>query len=238
MKTCNELLAIARKQLGNNGSKYRKYVGMSGSWCDMFVYWLYDANGNGSLILWKGNQRYYCPASIRWCRKNLAEIPMYLGMPCDIIYFDWDRNGNPNHIGIVESRRTTESVNTIEGNTSGGKVDDKKRTGYIQAVFRPHFKPTGLKKSKLTVDGAFEYQSIYMLQLALKACGYSLEADGILGKATVKALQKKAGVSADGAWGTKTSKAVQKMVGTTVDGAFGKNSVKALQTWINKKVYP
>jgi len=233
MKTNTQLLEVARKQLGNTGGKYRKYVGASGSWCDMFVFWLYDANGNGSLIPWKGSQRTYCPASIQWCKKNLAQIPLYLAMPCDIIYFDWDKNGNPNHIGIVESKVSTSVIKTIEGNTNGGKVARKNRDAkYVQAIYRPHFVPTGLKKERLAEDGSFGYKSVFMLQVAL-----NIKADGILGLATVKALQKKAGCSQDGQFGKGTAKAVQKMVGVTADGAFGPNSVKALQKWINTKLY-
>lgn len=239
-KSNTQLLAFAKTFLGKGGSIFRSYCGLPGgtAYCNAFVTYIFHKGGDAALYC-NGKKQTYCPTSIKWCRNNLAELPLYMAMPMDVMYFDWDRNGVPNHIGFVRARKDTGTIYTIEGNTNGGIVANKTRTsGYNCGIFRPHFKPTGLKKSKLTVDGAFEYQSIYMLQLALKACGYSLEADGILGKATVKALQKKAGVSADGAWGTKTSKAVQKMVGTTVDGAFGKNSVKALQTWINKKVYP
>ena len=237
MMSNTQLLAIAKKQIGNNGSKYRKYVGVGGSWCDMFVFWLYDANGNGPLLTWKGNQRYYCPASIKWCERNLAQLPPYLAMACDPIYFDWDGNGNPNHIGIVEKRRDSNSVYTIEGNTSGGKVDDKCRTGYIEAVFRPHFKPNvALKKEQLKPDGAFEYKSIYMLAVAL-----GVTPTGIFTKDLVMALQRKAGTKPDGAWGKNTSRAVQKLVGLkgkAIDGAWGKQSTVALQKWINAKVFP
>lgn len=238
MMTNKQLLAIAIKQLGNNGTKYRKYVGMGGSWCDMFVYWLYDANGCGSLLTWKGKQRYYCPASIEWCKKNLAEIPLYLAMPCDIFYMDWDKNGVPNHIGIVEKKDSTGAIYTIEGNTNGGKVARKHREGkYNCGLFRPHFAPTGLKKGKLATDGDFGYHSIYMLQVALQ-----LKPTGVLDKATVKKLQQKVGVFQDGAWGAKTSRAVQSKLcgfkGKAVDGAFGEKSVRALQQWINNKLYP
>lgn len=237
MKTCKQLLQIAINQLGNTGGKYRSYVHASGSWCDMFVFWLYDANGCGSLLTWKGQQRTYCPASIKWCRSNLAEIPLYLAMPCDIFYMDWDKNGVPNHIGIVESKVSTSSIKTIEGNTNGGKVARKTRAGvYNCGLFRPHFAPTGLKKQVLAVDGSFEYQSIYMLQVVL-----GLKPTGILDKATVMALQKKAGAKADGAWGANTSGAVQKMCGLTgkaIDKQFGAQSVKALQNWINKQYKP
>lgn len=82
MKTNNQLLAVAVKQLGNNGSKYRKYAGYGGSWCNMFVYWLFNANGCGTLFPMKTQyQKTYCPTSIKWCNANLAMIPAYLVMP-------------------------------------------------------------------------------------------------------------------------------------------------------------
>ena len=233
MKTNKQLLQVAINQLGNTGGKYRKYVGVGGSWCDMYVFWLFDANGCGSLIKWTKNQRYYCPASIQWCRKNLAQIPPYLAMACDIMYFDWDKNGVPNHIGIVESKVSTSRINTIEGNTSGGKVARKTRdVSYDCGIFRPHFVPTGLKKSKLKEDGDCGYKTIFMLQVAL-----GLKPTGVLDKATVMALQKRAGCKQDGAWGKATSRAVQKLVGLTgkaIDSQFGKQSVTAMQKCINK----
>ena len=241
MKTNKELLAVAVKQLGNTGGKYRSYVHASGSWCDMFVFWLYDANGNGSLLTWKGQQRTYCPASIKWCDSNLAQIPPYLVMACDIIYFDWDKNRVPNHIGIVESKVNTSTIKTIEGNTSGGKVARKTRPSkYVCGIYRPHFKPTSAFKDKpIAIDGDMGYQTIYGLQKALKVLKYyNGSIDGILGLQTVKALQKWAGVSQDGQWGNGTSKAVQKRISTTADGAFGFNSVKSLQRWINANAFP
>ena len=236
MKTNTELLAIAIKQLGKGGAVYRKYTGLSSGqpWCDAFVYWLYNANGCGSLLPWTGNQKTSCPSSIKWCEKNLAQIPPYLSLPCDLVYFDWENNKVPNHIGIIESRWASNSVHSIEGNTSGGKVDRKNRKGYLQAIYRPHFKPAAMpKKEKLAVDGEFGYKSVYMLQVAL-----GITPDAILGKGTGKALQKAAGTGQDGAWGKGTTKAVQKLIGVKQDGAWGPDSTKALQKWINKKAFP
>lgn len=235
MKTNKELLAVAIKQLGNTGGKYRKYVGEGGSWCDMFVYWLFNANGCGSLLNWTTKaQKINCPTSILWCKKNLAEIPPYIAMPCDIIYFDWDKNGRPNHIGIVESKVSTSAIKTIEGNTSGGKVARKNReTKYVCGIYRPHFAPSGLKKERLTVDGEFGYKSVYMLQVMLGG----LTTDGILGIKTIKKLQAYLGVKQDGSWQKKTSLALQKKISVKQDGAFGEKSVRALQTYINKKCF-
>lgn len=225
-----EQLNIAKKYLGQGGSRFRKFCGLpSGSaWCDAFVTTIFAEAGNSSLFC-SGSKQTYCPTTISICRKQLAEVPPYLALPSDIIFFDWEPNGVPNHIGFVRERKDCEAIYTIEGNTSGGIVANKLRsTKYVCGIYRPHFKAT-YKIGKLDVDGYFGYNSIAMLQKAL-----GVGVDGILGQGTVKALQRKCGASADGLWGRATSKAVQKWLGVTVDGYFGPNSVKALQRWINK----
>ena len=229
-KSNTEQLNIAKKYLGQGGSRFRKYCGLpSGSaWCDAFVTTIFAEAGNATLFC-GGTKQTYCPTTIKWCRQHLAEVPPYLALPSDIIFFDWEPNSIPNHIGFVRERKDCEAIYTIEGNTSGGIVANKLRaTKYVCGIYRPHFKAT-YKIGKLTVDGYFGYNSIAMLQKAL-----GVGVDGILGQGTVKALQRKCGATADGLWGRATSKAVQKWLGVTVDGYFGPNSVKALQTWINK----
>lgn len=245
MKSNTELLAVARAQIGNTGGKYRNYVHASGSWCDMFVFWLYDANGCGSLLTWKGQQRTYCPASIKWCNANLALVPMYLAQPCDIIYYDWDKNGVPNHIGIVESKVSTSTINAIEGNTNGGKVARKSRpVKYVCGIYRPQF-AVPFKDKKLDIDGDFGFQSIGVTQKALKTLGYYTgQIDTVLGKGTVRAIQKLCGAKQDGAWGADTSGKLQQYLKNKgyytgqIDKAFGKQSVIALQKWANANAYP
>lgn len=235
MKSNTQLLKIAQSHLGQGGARFRKFAGLPAgdAWCNAFVDYVAHEGGVDKLYF-NGKKETYCPHSIQWCKKNLAEVPLYLALPMDIIYFDWDKNGNPNHIGLVRAKKSTGSIYTIEGNTDGGKVAQKTRAGkYVQAVYRPHYVPTGCKKKKLSCNGNFGYHSIYNLQLAL-----GMKATGILTKETVKFLQKRAGATQDGVWGPGTSKKIQKMVGVKQDGKFGKNSVVALQTWINKVNYP
>lgn len=233
-----ELLKIAEKHLGQGGSAFRKFCGLpSGSpWCNAFVDYIANEGGVKTLYF-NGKKETYCPHSIKWCQANLAQIPLFLAMPMDIIYFDWERNGVPNHIGFVRGRKSTSAIYTIEGNTDGGKVANKTRTAnYVQAIFRPHFvSSSSMKKTKLDPSSSvFEYLSIYNLQLAL-----GMKATGILTKETVKILQKRAKTTEDGAWGKGTSKAVQKMVGLKdTDGEFGPNSIKAFKKWINGINYP
>lgn len=234
MKSNTELLKIAQKYLGQGGSRFRKFCGLpsGAAWCNAFVDYIANEGGDSALYF-DGRKMTYCPTSMAWCKKNLAQIPIYLALPMDIIYFDWEPNGVPNHIGFVRERKSDQEVYTIEGNTSGGIVAQKTRTvKYVCGCYRPHFKATFDANKKLSVDGYFGYNSIAVMQRWL-----GVTVDGILGQGTVKALQKKLKVTQDGSWGANTSKALQKLIGTTVDGAFGAKSVKALQTYLNNQVF-
>lgn len=233
-KNNEQLLKIAQKHLGEGGAKFRKFCGLpaGSAWCNAFVDYIANEGGDAKLYF-NGKKETYCPHSIKWCKANLAQVPLFLAMPMDIIYFDWDRNGVPNHIGFVRSRKSTDAILTIEGNT-GNAVRQKTRPAkYVQAVYRPHFVPSKVGKKKLTINSDFGYNSIYNLQLAL-----GMKPSGILTKETVKFLQRKAGATPDGVWSTGTSKKVQKMIGAKPDGKFGPASVQKLKAWINKVNYP
>ena len=230
MKSNVEQLNIAKKYLGDSCPKC---CHMGNNCCCYFVSKIFREAGNASLF-YGGQTVTYCPNAIKWCKAHLAEIPPYIALPSDIIFFDWELNGTPNHIGFVNSRVSASQINTLEGNTGRGIVAYRTREEkYIQGIYRPHFAPTSYSKTApLVVDSYFGYNSIAMLQKAL-----GVKQDAILGRETVKALQKKAGLKGadvDGRWGKKTSKAIQKMTGAKVDGWFGEESVKKLQTWINK----
>ena len=236
-----ETYNYAKSFLGKGGAVFRAYCGLPGgaAWCDAFVTYVFHKTNNASLFC-GGKKQTYCPNTIKILRKELAEVPPFLVMPGDIILFDWERNGVPNHIGLVRSRNSANAINTIEGNTDGGRVANKVRnTKYVQAVFRPHFAPPKLKNVALSVDGEFEYQSIAGLQRLVSA-----GVDGILGLKTVKAVQAYFGASQDGAWGKGTSKAIQGRLAKAgyytgkIDGEFGPASVNGLQRFINAKVYP
>lgn len=235
-KSNTELLKIAQSHLGQGGARFRKFAGLpaGAAWCNAFVDYVANEGGDASLFF-NGKRMTYCPTSMSWCRRNLAEVPLYLALPCDIIYFDWEPNGNPNHIGLVRERKSDQEIYTIEGNTSGGIVAQKTRVAkYVCGVFRPHFRPTAFDANKkLTVDGYFGYNSIAVMQRWL-----GVSVDAVLGIGTVKALQKKLGVKQDGSWGPATSKALQKLIRVTADGAFGPKSTKAFQSFLNAKVFP
>ncbi len=228
-------MRIALKYVGQGGARFRKFAGLpnGAAWCNAYVdYVAYE--GGVSSLYFNGKKETYCPTSIKWCKSNLAQIPPYLAMPMDIIYFDWDKNGVPNHIGLVHERVSTSTISTVEGNTNGGIVAKKNRScSYSCGIFRPHY--TGsYKLGKLKVDGVFYYSSIANLSRAL-----GLTPSPILTKNVVKKLQTKVGAKADGAWGPDTSGKIQKYLKARgyykgkIDKAFGKESTKALQRLVN-----
>lgn len=234
MTTNTEYNNKFKSHLGEGGSKAWKYCGMSGGpWCCAEVSLV--AGETNKKLFYGGRKCTYCPTAMAYDKAHYARVPMYLAMAGDRIYFDWNGNGVPDHIGEVDHRISTDTIATVEGNTgSPARVRTKTRPSkYVLGIYRPEYQPATMpKKERLVVDGSFEFKSIYILQIAL-----GVKTDCILGKGTVKALQKKAGVVPDGDWGAKTSRAVQRMIAVKQDGEFGPASVKALQTWINKAVF-
>lgn len=233
-----QLYNFAKGYLGYGGRTFRNYCGLpsGAAWCAAFVTYIEQKGGDASLF-YGGKKVVYVPSAEQWLFANCANIPIYLAMPMDIVTFDWNRNGTPDHIGFVRERKSDTEVYTIEGNTSGGIVACKTRpVKYVSGCFRPQFAPTSFTTLKaLEIDGQFGYNSIACFQLALRRDGfYKGKIDAILGKETVKALQKKVGVAQDGSWGVKTTRAVQKWLNIKVTGVWDKKSTMSLQRWCNQ----
>ena len=232
-----QLYQLASKYIGTRGTQAKSYCGLGSNdpYCAAYVTWIFH-EGDDSNLWYGGRKVVYVPSAETWMHANLAQIPMYLAMPMDVITFDWNNNHTPDHIGFVRCRKSDTEICTLEGNTSGGIVAIKTRPyKYVSGVFRPHYNTGKWTTTKaLVIDGQFDYNSIACLQLALRRNGYYKgKIHAILDKETVKALQRKVGVAPDGAWGIKTTKAIQKWLNIKVDGFWGINSTKSLQRWIN-----
>lgn len=234
-----QLYNLAESYLGKGGATFRKYCGLPSDapWCCAFVRYIFD-KGDDSSLFYGGKNVVYVPNAETWLFAHYANVPIYLAMPMDVVTFNWD-GGLPDHIGFVRERKSDTEILTIEGNTSGGIVANRERPAkYISGCFRIGYAPSSSWSADKTleIDGQFGYNSIAVLQKVLKKKGYySDKIDAILGKNTVKGIQKLCGVAQDGSWGQKTSKALQKYLGVTADGWFGEKSVKALQKWLNKQ---
>ena len=122
----NELVNLALSQLGNEGGeKYWKWAGRSTrcAWCALFVSWCADQTGilgtqipyfsfvSDGVSWFKSHDKWIDGSEVN--SSNYDKV-VYPGM---IIFFDWEPDGNPNHVGIV-TKVENGYIYTVEGNSS------------------------------------------------------------------------------------------------------------------------
>jgi lipopolysaccharide export LptBFGC system permease protein LptF len=113
------MIEIAATQIGNvGGEPYWSWYGFGSreEWCACFVSWVAEQCGyiDAGIV-----PRFaWCPSGVQWFKdRDGWQDSGYTPRPGDIIFFDWEPDGECDHVGIVESVADGK-VNTIEGNTS------------------------------------------------------------------------------------------------------------------------
>lgn len=113
------IVEIALTQIGNiGGEPYWSWWGLSerAEWCAMFVSWCADQAGlidAGAIPKFEN-----CVWGANWFKDNAGWADGSAEpSPGDIIFFDWEPDGCPDHVGIVEKCENG-LVYTIEGNVN------------------------------------------------------------------------------------------------------------------------
>ena len=211
-------IGVKESPANSNRQKYGKEYGVNGTaWCCQFVWWVFKKAGAAALF-YGGKKTAYCPTLMQYY-KSKGQIVKKNFEPGDIIFFDFNGNGQPDHVGIVE-RVSGNKVYTIEGNTSvgndtnGGQVMRRTRSGKnILCAARPKYdknEKEGCEVKLETLKKGCEGDNVKALQTLLIGYGYDCGKHG-----------------ADGDFGADTDRAVrvfQKGAGLTVDGVVGKNT--------------
>ena len=135
------IVEVARAQLGNvGGDKFWKWYGFKTHvhWCACFVSWCADQCGYidaGIMPKFAG-----CDTGVSWYKSHHRWAGGgYTPHPGDIIFFDFERDGVIDHVGIVETC-DGKSLTTIEGNYSNAckrasyGVGDRRIAGYGLSV--------------------------------------------------------------------------------------------------------
>ena len=139
----NELVNLALSQLGNKGGeKYWRWAGLSSrcEWCALFVSWCGDKTG----LRAAGQIPYFSFVSDgvsfyknkgKWIDGSEVNTSNYdkLIQPGMIIFFDWEPDGKPNHVGIV-TKVENGRIYTVEGNSSDA-VREKNYTANSNHIF-------------------------------------------------------------------------------------------------------
>lgn len=157
MATVNELLTLARKQLGicenppnSNNVRYntwyygREVSGSAYPWCMAFVQWCFNQVGVKLPV-----RTASCGALMN-AAKSQGCWAVRDFRPGDVVIYDFSgKQTTTEHCGIVEMELPDYGVQAIEGNTSqsgsqsnGGMVCRKNRPSkYIIGAVRPQFEP-------------------------------------------------------------------------------------------------
>lgn len=229
MATATSVLSIAASKLGykespagSNRTAFGKWYGLDGNpWCAMFVSWCLHQAGYPLAIqtakgfAWTPAGVNYAKAHGRWVGRNDLK-------PGDLIFFNFDNDAGPEHVGFVEKRVAAGHYITIEGNTghgndaNGGEVQRRDRSGSIVlGGLRPSYTAAKPPAPKPPAD-AFKHPvlkegnsggEVKHLQALLHRCGAVIVMDGKFGADTtkkLKAFQKAHGLLADGICGGKT----------------------------------
>lgn len=144
------LQEVGTTEVPDNKTKYGKWYGMNGQpWCAMFVSWVYAQAGLSKSIAASTSKGFAsCDLGLKWFAKKNKLVPVGQAQEGDIVFFQFDDDAQPDHVGIVLKNNTRlKRLVCIEGNTSpdnkgsqsnGGGVYKKKRSyATVMGVARP-----------------------------------------------------------------------------------------------------
>jgi len=123
----------------SNQCPYSQWYGMIGPWCAMFCTWA-DQTGERPTASFKRGSKYaYVPYVVQDARMGYNGLSITSEpKPGDLVCFDWDWNGEFDHIGLFEKWVSADTFSAIEGNTSnsdnsnGGEVMRRNRSRWSQ----------------------------------------------------------------------------------------------------------
>lgn len=148
------ILNIAINKIGikedppnSNKQEFGAWFGFNGAqWCGIFCSYCYAFAGHslGILDFYKGF------ASVPFAYNHYKKLGRITTnpKPGDLVLFDWDKDGSPDHVGLFEKWTDNGAFLTIEGNTSmgnqsnGGEVMRRSRNmNFVHSFIDPLLLP-------------------------------------------------------------------------------------------------
>ena len=138
MNAVSKILSVARGEIGttekgsNNVTYNDEYYGGPGhnyAWCVVFVWWVFK-HADMSGLFCAGKKMNQCTKVMKYAKDSGCWVTKDYKAG-DLLLFDWNGDGVPEHIGILEYDQEPGGfrLKTIEGNTTN---EDKSKEG----VFR------------------------------------------------------------------------------------------------------
>ena len=109
------------RETGNNDTIYGKWFGLNNQpWCAMFVSWCYDQAGLVSKVAAQTKKGFAsCDAGLKWFTKKNKIVPVGQAQAGDLVFFQFDKDAQADHVGICASNDGKGFLMVYEGNTSG-----------------------------------------------------------------------------------------------------------------------
>ena len=218
-------VGVKEQPANSNKVKYntdyygREVSGGAYPWCCAFVWWLFKECG-ASEYFFGGEKTAHCATLLDYCKKNgtFSKTPK-VG---SIVFFQFDKDADPDHVGIVTGIQSDGKIVTVEGNTStsndanGGAVMERVRSAStIIGYAYPYDMAVKGGGVKVTVElpmlkSGNKGETVRVLQILLNGFGYNCgTVDGDFGAKTIAAVKKfqgANGLAQDGVVGTNTWK--------------------------------
>lgn len=152
----SKILKIAASHVGyvegkNNDTIFGKWFRLNfNPWCDMAVSMIFFDAGELRSIAPKTKPKGFasCDEHLKYLTKNNQLVPIGQAQAGDLVFFQFDADAAPDHVGIVKTHnKMLKYMNVYEGNTSSGSRGSQsngegyflRRRGYglIMACARP-----------------------------------------------------------------------------------------------------
>lgn len=135
LKRAQSQIGEREQPANSNRQKYGDWYGANGQpWCAMFVTWCDQKSEAPTDTFVRGARYAYVPYVVDDARRGKYGLSVTTSpLPGDLVCYDWTRDGEHQHIGIVESGGASNWI-AIEGNTStvdqsnGGQVMRRSRS--------------------------------------------------------------------------------------------------------------
>lgn len=178
MISAKDIIALAEKQIGvkddpigscNNKYNTAYYGGKVNNpalaWCVVFIWWLFRELKASDLFC-DGEKMASVPALYAWYKRDgqIVTTPK----AGDIVFYDFNKNGTPDHVGVVAEVKSNGGVVAIEGNTSAA---NQANGGTVQKKTRTKSQIYGFARPKYTTDGKSEFVAEIQKALGVKASG-------------------------------------------------------------------
>jgi hypothetical protein len=150
----NKLIELCNASVGytegvNNDTTFGKWFGLNNQpWCAMAASKMFFDAGAIKAVANTKKGFASCDAWLKYLTKNNQIVPIGQAQRGDLVFFQFDADAQPDHVGIIRSHnKTLKTFQVYEGNTSSGKAGSQsngdgfylKKRDYktVMAVARP-----------------------------------------------------------------------------------------------------